>query len=76
MLTATNDSSRGYFRGDNHAAYSLRREERLGSLETGKQADLTVFDVEDYREIPYYLGVNKCWMTVKNGEVIYRRSHA
>ena len=56
-----------------NAAYSLRRDERIGSLEAGKQADLAVFDVEDYREIPYYFGVNKCWMTVKKGRVIYSR---
>jgi imidazolonepropionase-like amidohydrolase len=34
---------------------------------------LAIFDVEDYREIPYYFGVNKCWMTLKKGKVIYSR---
>ena len=55
-----------------NAAYSLRREKRIGSLETGKQADIAVFDVEDYREIPYYFGVNKCWMTLKKGRPVFR----
>jgi imidazolonepropionase len=55
-----------------NAAYSLRREKEIGSIETGKSADLAVFDVGDYREIPYYFGVNHCWMTVKKGEIIYR----
>ena len=54
-----------------NAAYALRRENRLGSLEKGKQADLAVFEVEDYREIPYYFGMNRCWMTVKRGEIIH-----
>jgi imidazolonepropionase len=54
-----------------NAAYSLRREKRIGSLETGKQADLAVFEVEDYREIPYYFGMQRCWMTMKNGEIIH-----
>jgi imidazolonepropionase len=53
-----------------NAAYALRREKHIGSLEVGKWADLAVFDVEDYREIPYYFGVNKCWMTVKSGELL------
>jgi imidazolonepropionase len=53
-----------------NAAYSLRREKRIGSLEVGKQADLALFEVEDYREIPYYFGVNKCWMTIKKGQII------
>jgi imidazolonepropionase-like amidohydrolase len=29
-----------------------------------------VFEVEDYREIPYYFGVNKCWMTMKRGHIV------
>lgn len=56
-----------------NGAYALRRADRLGSLEPGKQADLVVMDVGDYREIPYYLGVNHCTMTVKKGRVIYRK---
>jgi imidazolonepropionase len=56
-----------------NGAYALRREKRIGSLEVGKQADLAVFEVEDYREIPYYFGMNRCWMTMKRGEIIYMR---
>jgi len=52
-------------------AYSLRRHGRIGSIEVGKQADLAVFDVADYREIPYYFGVNQCRMAVKRGQVVY-----
>jgi len=55
-----------------NGAYALRREKQIGSLEEGKQADLGVFDVEDYREIPYYFGVSKCWMTIKRGEILPR----
>jgi len=29
-------------------------------LEGGKQADIAVFEVADYREIPYYFGVSRC----------------
>jgi imidazolonepropionase len=56
-----------------NGACALRREQSIGSLEPGKQADLAIFDVEDYREIPYYFGMNKCWMTLKRGQVIYFR---
>jgi len=52
-------------------AYSLRRADRLGSLEPGKQADLAVMDVSDYREIPYYFAWNHCVLTVKRGRIIY-----
>jgi imidazolonepropionase len=54
-----------------NAAYALRREKRIGSLEVGKQADIAVFEVADYQEIPYYFGVNHCWMTMKRGRVIH-----
>jgi len=53
-----------------NAAYALRREKTIGSLEVGKQADLAIFEVAEYREIPYYFGVSHCWMTVKRGRMI------
>jgi imidazolonepropionase len=56
-----------------NAAYALRREKRIGSLEPGKAADLAAFEVEDYREIPYYFGMQRCWMTMKSGEIVYLR---
>jgi imidazolonepropionase len=52
-------------------AYSLRQHDRVGSLEVGKYADLAAFDVADYREIPYYFGVNLCSLTMKRGTVIH-----
>jgi imidazolonepropionase len=56
-----------------NAAHALRRADRVGSLEAGKQADLIVLEVGDYREIPYYFAVNHCAMTVKRGEIVYVR---
>jgi imidazolonepropionase len=56
-----------------NAARALRREGRIGSLEAGKQADIAVFDVADYREIPYYFGMPTCWMTIKRGVVVYAK---
>jgi len=42
-----------------------------GSLEPGKQADLILVDVADYREIPYHFGANLVAMTMKKGAVVY-----
>ncbi len=56
-----------------NAACALRREKQIGSLEAGKAADVAVFEVEDYREIPYYFGVNTCWMTLKKGQIVSRK---
>ena len=50
-----------------NGAYSLNRSDRLGSLEPGKQADLVILDCEDYRQIPYFFGVNHVRAVVKRG---------
>jgi imidazolonepropionase len=55
-------------------AYSLRVHDRIGSLEVGKYADIAAFDVADYREIPYYFGVNLCSLTMKRGVIIHSRN--
>jgi imidazolonepropionase len=55
-------------------AYSLRQHDRIGSLEVAKYADIVAFDVADYREIPYYFGVNLCSFTMKRGAVIHSKN--
>lgn len=54
-----------------NGAHALRVADRKGSIEPGKDADLAVFSVNDYREIPYWFGVNHCAMTLLNGVAIY-----
>jgi imidazolonepropionase len=53
-----------------NGAWALRVAERKGSIEPGKDADLALFAVEDYREIPYWFGANRCLMTTMNGVVV------
>jgi imidazolonepropionase len=53
-----------------NGAWSLRIADRKGSIEPGKDADLAVFDVQDYREIAYWVAANKCAFTVLNGTMI------
>ena len=53
-----------------NGAWALRVAGRKGSIEAGKDADLAVFDVRDYREIPYWFGANRCAMTIANGIVV------
>jgi imidazolonepropionase len=52
-----------------NGAWALRVAERKGSIEPGKDADLAIFEVKDYREIPYWFGENRCTMTVMQGRV-------
>jgi imidazolonepropionase len=57
-----------------NAAFALRRDKQIGSLEVDKHADIAVFDLDDYREIPYYFGVNTCWLTMKRGNIVHRKN--
>jgi len=50
-----------------NGACALGVEDRKGSIQPGKDADLAVFDVGDYREIPYWFASNRCALTVLNG---------
>ena len=52
-----------------NGAWALRLADRKGSVEAGKDADLALFDVRDYREIAYWFGVNRCALTILNGHV-------
>jgi len=53
-----------------NGAWALRLADRKGSIEPGKDADLAVFDVKDYREIPYWFGANHCTLTILSGITI------
>jgi imidazolonepropionase len=53
-----------------NGAWALRLQDRKGSIEPGKDADLAVFEVEDYREIPYWFASNRCALAVLNGVLV------
>jgi imidazolonepropionase len=52
-----------------NGAFALALSESKGSIEPGKDADLGVFDVNDYREIAYWVAANYCSYTIMNGEI-------
>jgi imidazolonepropionase len=56
-----------------NAACSLDRGETIGRLEPGLQSDLVVWDMADYRELPYHYGVNLVRTVVKRGKVVVDR---
>lgn len=55
-----------------NAAFALNIEDKVGSIETGKQADLNIFDIPDYKFIVYNFGVNNIEMVIKKGKIIYK----
>jgi len=52
-----------------NAAHAIRRADRVGSLEPGKQADLLILSVRDYRHLGYRFGTNLVKQVVKSGRV-------
>jgi imidazolonepropionase len=52
-----------------NAACAVGLQDRKGSVEAGKDADLAVFEIEDYREIAYWLAWNRCVEMVVAGQV-------
>lgn len=56
-----------------NGAYAAGVSGLLGSIEDGKQADIVLMDVSDYRELPYFMGINHCVVTIKKGNIVIDR---
>ncbi|MFO7584528.1 MAG: imidazolonepropionase [Anaerolineales bacterium] len=52
-----------------NSAHAIRRADRVGSLEVGKQADVLILSVPDYRHLGYRYGTNLVKQVVKRGRV-------
>jgi imidazolonepropionase len=52
-----------------NAAHAIRRADAIGSLEEGRQADLLILSVPDYRHLGYRYGTNLVRQVVKRGRV-------
>jgi imidazolonepropionase len=57
-----------------NAAYAIRCNDKTGTLEIGKQADLIVLNVPDYREIPEQFGINHVAMVFRSGAIALNRT--
>ena len=57
-----------------NAAYSLGRGDEIGSLEKGKRADFVIHDCEDYRELPYFFGIEHAWRVYTSGKLAFART--
>jgi imidazolonepropionase len=52
-----------------NAAHAVRQAEKIGSLEPGKQADILLLSVPDYRFLGYRFGTNLVQTVIKRGQV-------
>jgi imidazolonepropionase len=59
-----------------NAAYATGCGDSVGSLEVGKQADLLVLDIPDYREVHRQFGINHVAMVIREGKVVVSRKNS
>ena len=52
-----------------NSAHAIRRSELIGSIEVGKQADILILSVSDYRQVGYRYGTNLVKQVIKRGQV-------
>ncbi len=57
-----------------NAAYAIGCSGKTGTLEIGKQADLIILNVPDYREIPEQFGINHVAMVFRSGAIALNRT--
>jgi imidazolonepropionase len=58
-----------------NAAKALGLFDRIGSIEEGKQGDLVVLNVDNYKKIPYGFGEDMVKYTIKKGRIIYGKNN-
>jgi imidazolonepropionase len=52
-----------------NSAKAISREHLVGSIEPGKQADMMILNVDDYRKLSYRYGTNLVATVVKKGQL-------
>ncbi len=52
-----------------NSAHAIRRSDTIGSIEVGKQADMLILSVPDYRHLGYRYGTNLVRQVIKRGQV-------
>ena len=52
-----------------NAAAAIGQQDKIGSIEIGKQADVIILSVSDYRQLPYRFGINLVDTIIKKGKV-------
>ncbi len=54
-----------------NAAAAIQRADRIGSLEPGKQADILILNISDYRHLGYRFATNLVQTVIKRGTVVF-----
>ena len=53
-----------------NSACAIAKQDKIGSIEKGKKADILILDCPNYLHIPYHFGVNHVETVIKNGSIM------
>jgi len=53
-----------------NGAAALGISDKVGSIEVGKQADIAIYDIPNYRYLPYHFGMNFLSTVIKRGVIL------
>jgi imidazolonepropionase len=54
-----------------HSALAISRSESVGVLKPGAQADVVIWNIPNYKYLPYHFSVNLVEQVFKNGQPVW-----
>lgn len=55
-----------------HAAQAVLKSNTIGSLNAGMKADLVIWNIPNFKYLPYHFGVNLVDQVIKNGKIVWK----
>jgi imidazolonepropionase len=56
-----------------HSAAAVSKSESIGTMQPGAQADFVIWDIPNYKYLPYHFGVNLVEQVFKNGQPVWMK---
>jgi len=55
-----------------HAAQAVSRTDTIGSLNSGAKADIVIWNIPNYKYLPYHFGINLVDQVIKSGKIVWK----
>ncbi len=55
-----------------HAARAVLKLDTIGSMNAGMKADLIIWNISNFKYLPYHFGVNLVDQVIKNGKIVWK----
>ena len=57
-----------------NAAKAINKQGKIGALTPGNQADIAIWDIPNYKYLPYHYSINHADHIIKKGKVVWKKS--